>query len=113
MMCHPVGLLLWLSHPYTFACAIKAENQIKKALREKEVLLKEIHHRVKNNVQIISSLLYFESRYLTDEKTLNILENCQNRIQSMALIHERLYESRDTATVEKINGRLDQIPWSR
>lgn len=78
----------------------KAEDQIRAALREKEVLLKEIHHRVKNNMQIISSLLYLQSRYSTDERTQGVLADCQNRVQSMALVHDRLCESRDIAALD-------------
>ncbi|MBU7023543.1 MAG: PAS domain S-box protein, partial [Theionarchaea archaeon] len=78
----------------------KAEDQIKAALREKELLFKEIHHRVKNNMQIISSLLFLQSRYVSDEGTQGILADCQNRIKSMALIYERLCESRDVTALD-------------
>jgi PAS domain S-box-containing protein len=78
----------------------KAEQQIKASLKEKEVLLQEIHHRVKNNLQIISSLLSIQSEVVDDEQVLDILRDSQNRVQSMALIHERLYQSQDMIKIE-------------
>lgn len=65
---------------------------IQHSLEEKEVLLREIHHRVQNNLQFVSSLLNLQGRRVKDEYTLNVLMDCKQRIQSMALIHQKLYQ---------------------
>lgn len=76
-----------------------AENKLKNSLKEKDVLLREVHHRVKNNMQIISSLLSLQMTNIPDADTVNVLRECQGRVRSMAMIHEKLYESPDLSHI--------------
>ncbi len=90
----------------------KAEDQIKESLREKEVLLQEIHHRVKNNLQVVSSLLNMQARNATDEKTIGILAESRDRILTMSLIHSQLYEGSDLTKInmkEFVDRLLGQL----
>jgi PAS domain S-box-containing protein len=77
----------------------KAEEKILASLNEKETLLKEVHHRVKNNMQVISSLLRLQAGRVKDKDSADLLRDSQNRIQSMALVYNKLYLSQDVANI--------------
>lgn len=77
-----------------------ADELIKHQLLEKEILLKEIHHRVKNNMQVIISMLHLQASFVKDEKIVAIMQDSQNRIKTMALIHEKLYQTKDLASID-------------
>ena len=76
------------------------ETRLRASLKEKEVLLQEIHHRVKNNLQIVSSMLNLQMDQLSDPKAIELFKESHNRVRSIALFHEKLYQSRDLGRVE-------------
>lgn len=78
----------------------ETEDKLLNSLKDKEVLLKEVHHRVKNNLQVISSILSLQTSYVRDKKTLSILQESQNRIKSMSFIHESLYQNEDFTSIK-------------
>ncbi|RLG31608.1 hypothetical protein DRO03_00550 [Methanosarcinales archaeon] len=86
----------------------QAEDQIKASLREKEVMLREIHHRVKNNLQIVSSLLNMQARNIKDKETGEVLFESRDRVNTMALIHSRLYESGNLSEIN-MKGFMDKL----
>jgi PAS domain S-box-containing protein len=78
----------------------KTENELKTSINDKDMLLREIHHRVKNNLQIVSSLLNLQSQYIKDQNALDVFKESQNRVRSMAIIHEKLYKSTDMSKID-------------
>lgn len=78
----------------------RTKGDVELRLREKEMLLKEVHHRVKNNLQTVSSLLRMQSRNLEDAATLNVMRSSQNRVVAMAMVHEMLYQREDLSKIE-------------
>lgn len=91
------------------------QENTNRALKEKEILLKEIHHRVKNNMQIISSLLSLQSNYIVDDKDKRLFEDSQNRVRSMALVHEKLYKSENLSEIDfedYINTLVQEIKYT-
>lgn len=78
----------------------QAEEHVAESLREKEALLREIHHRVKNNMQVITSILQLQTNYIRDPAAREVFRECQGRIHTMALIHEKLYRSEGLAQID-------------
>jgi len=90
----------------------KSQHEIEKSLKEKVIMLREIHHRVKNNMQIIISLLNLQSMYIDDENILDRFKIIENRIRSMSIIHEKLYESDNFVEIDLgqyINELIDML----
>ena len=77
-----------------------AEERIMAALKEKEILLKEIHHRVKNNLQVVASMLHLQAGYIKDREARTLFEESQKRVESMAILHEKLYKAEDLARID-------------
>jgi len=90
----------------------RIETELRSALQEKETLLREIHHRVKNNLAVVSGLLYLESTHVKDAQAVRMLEESQHRVRSMAMVHEKLYASGNLAAVnarEYFESLLDYL----
>ena len=86
----------------------KINTELTKTLKEKEILLSEIHHRVKNNLAVISGLIELQNFYVKDEKASAILKESRNRIKSIAVLHEKFYESKNLETIE-IRSYVDEL----
>jgi two-component sensor histidine kinase/ligand-binding sensor domain-containing protein len=87
-------------------------SEILKQRDEKEILLKEVHHRVKNNLQIINSLINIQSDYINDKRSLELFKEIRNRIRTISLVHEKLYKSQDYANInvkEYINMLVENL----
>jgi PAS domain S-box-containing protein len=103
------GLPLFTAFVRDVTARKQAEEQILASLIEKEVLLQEIHHRVKNNLQIISSLLSLQARQINHPQIAKALQDGQHRLRSMALIHEKLYRSRDLTCIDMADYVRDLV----
>jgi len=86
----------------------KARRALESSLQEKELLLREVHHRVKNNLQVVTSLLQLQERRLDDESVAGPLAESRRRVRAMALVHESLYRSEDLAQVD-MRGYLERL----
>ncbi len=112
-----IGLLLLVA---IAGLLFNAYRMKKKSLEEKELLLREIHHRVKNNLQIVSSLLNIQQREISDEKASQAIQESKNRVESMGLIHQSLYRNRDLGNIgvreyveELVDGIMHSYPLKR
>ncbi len=94
------GSVIWDALGIDITAQKKSEQALQKALAEKEVLLREVHHRVKNNMQIIVGLLRMQARRVRNAQLSNIFDDCRNRIEAMSLIHETLYRSEDLRNID-------------
>lgn len=106
------AIVRWFGTAVNIDDLVRAEEQLKASLAEKEVLLKEVHHRVKNNLQVISSLVSLQSAGHTDPLLQAALGNVRDRVRTMALMHEKLYQSADLGAIEfagYARGLLEQL----
>ncbi|NIR25425.1 MAG: PAS domain S-box protein, partial [Gammaproteobacteria bacterium] len=87
---------------------VEADAEIKRSLREKEVLLREIHHRVKNNMAVVSSLMSLQARFVDDKRYTDMFREGQNRIRAMALVHEQLYRTEDFGSIN-VRAYVDSL----
>jgi two-component sensor histidine kinase len=87
---------------------MEAQEELRMSVREKETLLREVHHRVKNNLQIIASLLHFQAKKVKDPEDLVVFNEGRNRLRAMILVHERLYKSPGLAQIE-FGGYLEAL----
>jgi two-component system, sensor histidine kinase PdtaS len=109
-----IVLLLWNRYRLkqrSNAALEKLSASLQQSLNEKELLLKEIHHRVKNNLQVISSLLSLQSRTQRDEKIIEAMKEGQNRVKSMALIHQKLYQNEDISSISFLDYTQDLLDY--
>lgn len=88
-----------------------AEESAKLSLKQKEVLLSEIHHRVKNNLAVVTGLMELQSAYISDERTLGVIKESQNRVKSISLLHEKLYENKTLKEIEIRAYVNDLVPF--
>lgn len=90
----------WCGHARDMTTRVELEKALELSLKEKEVLLREIHHRIKNNMQIICSLLNLRAHHIKNPEPTAIVKECQTRVRPMAIIHEHLYKSAKLAKID-------------